>query len=234
MAVPLDLSPALWLKADAGISGSPIATWADQSGNSRDASQSDATKKPTLVSNELNGLPVVRFDGSNDVLAVSVPLTAQATICMVAKKRSAPGAYVGVLVLSAYHGFGTSSEIDAAGFGFYSTSSGDTWRALGGTSNQWNIITLTLNSTALNCWFNGSAGTSRTLLFSLASQSYTCYLGAWNAAGQSACDIDVAELLMWSSVLSDANRQSVEDYLTGRYFEAATNRRRRLICSVTG
>ena len=47
----------LWLKADAGVSGS---TWSDQSGNGNHAT---AQGSPTLESGALNGMPVMRYHG---------------------------------------------------------------------------------------------------------------------------------------------------------------------------
>ncbi|NOK58821.1 MAG: hypothetical protein GFH27_549301n151 [Chloroflexi bacterium AL-W] len=60
----------LWLKADAGVTldGAAVISWADQSGNGRDASQSTGAHQPTLVPNALNGLPALRFDGVEDFL----------------------------------------------------------------------------------------------------------------------------------------------------------------------
>jgi hypothetical protein len=73
-------SPAtnvLWLKADAGTStstnGSPLASWADQSGNGVVLSQSNAAQRPQFVSSFMNGFPAIEFDnngatGQNDYL----------------------------------------------------------------------------------------------------------------------------------------------------------------------
>lgn len=58
----------IWLRADRGVtkdSANRIATWADQSGNNRNATQSSTNVKPTLDANGLNGRPVVRFDGGD-------------------------------------------------------------------------------------------------------------------------------------------------------------------------
>lgn len=58
----------LWLKADGitGISdGTSITTWMDSSGNSNDASQSNASYRPILKTGIINGYPVVRFNGAN-------------------------------------------------------------------------------------------------------------------------------------------------------------------------
>jgi hypothetical protein len=48
--------------------GTSISQWDDASGNARHAVQSTADQRPKLELGELNGNPVVRFDGSNDNL----------------------------------------------------------------------------------------------------------------------------------------------------------------------
>ncbi len=56
----------LWLRADAGVTvnaGGDVTNWADQSGNGNNAAQADANA-PLLVTNEVNGKPVLRFEGS--------------------------------------------------------------------------------------------------------------------------------------------------------------------------
>ena len=60
----------LWLEADKGVtpSGGPISTWADQSGHGNNATQTTTGNKPALVPNVLNGLPVVRFNGTSSYL----------------------------------------------------------------------------------------------------------------------------------------------------------------------
>lgn len=70
----------LWLKADAGTfedtgasdpteDGDSLERWIDQSPNIRMTSGTGAT--PSWQDNELNSLPVVRFDGSNNRMFVS-------------------------------------------------------------------------------------------------------------------------------------------------------------------
>lgn len=78
---PIDLSPIVWFKADAGTfqdtglttpataDAAAVKGWQDQSGNSQNATE--ATNNPILKLNIQNSLPVVRFDGINDVLATA-------------------------------------------------------------------------------------------------------------------------------------------------------------------
>jgi len=57
-----------------------VTTWYDQSGNARNAINSTAANQPQIVSsgslfNNINGLPSIRFDGSNDSLQSSAYTT---------------------------------------------------------------------------------------------------------------------------------------------------------------
>ena len=73
---PSMITTALWLDAaDASTvteSGGAVSQWDDKSGNSRHASQPTTAARPTWTANALNGLPVVTFDGSNDILGFSL------------------------------------------------------------------------------------------------------------------------------------------------------------------
>lgn len=56
----------LWLKADAGtsstVNNTPISTWADQSGNGLDVTQTVTAQQPSLATNVMNGYPSILFD----------------------------------------------------------------------------------------------------------------------------------------------------------------------------
>lgn len=63
-----------WWKADTGltVSGSSISAWADQSSNSNDYSQANATNQPQQLLTTLNSLAVVDFSNSgNAILSMS-------------------------------------------------------------------------------------------------------------------------------------------------------------------
>lgn len=61
----------LWLKADAGITkdgSNKVSLWADQSGNNNHAVQSNWSKQPLYVDNQLNGYGALQFDGIDDFM----------------------------------------------------------------------------------------------------------------------------------------------------------------------
>ena len=71
-AVPQKQNLMLWLNSTTitGLAdGANIATWVDGSGNGRNVSA--AGVPPTYRVNQMNGFPVVRFDGSSDSLATA-------------------------------------------------------------------------------------------------------------------------------------------------------------------
>ena len=63
----------LWLAADHGIScdsSNRINEWFDQSGNTNNATQGNSGNQPLYTTNSLNGLPVVRFNGTNSYFSL--------------------------------------------------------------------------------------------------------------------------------------------------------------------
>lgn len=61
----------LWLDAGTGVvvdGDGRVASWQDRTGFSRVLAQDDAELQPVRVAGELSGMPVVRFDGSDDWL----------------------------------------------------------------------------------------------------------------------------------------------------------------------
>lgn len=59
---------AIWLKANTGVTTGATFTWADQSGNSRNGTQTTAANQPTLTATSINYNPAVTFDGTSDRL----------------------------------------------------------------------------------------------------------------------------------------------------------------------
>ena len=71
MATPFpgaSVEPVVWLDASEGVTTGDTFTWADQSDSdaAHDAVQADALRQPTLQTNVVNGMPVVRFDSTGD------------------------------------------------------------------------------------------------------------------------------------------------------------------------
>lgn len=65
-----DTSIGFWYKADAQsyVNNDPVGTLVDSSSAGNNATQSTSANKPTFKTNEINSLPAISFDGTNDSL----------------------------------------------------------------------------------------------------------------------------------------------------------------------
>jgi hypothetical protein len=212
-----------WYKADSisGSDGDAVSSWSDSSGNSNTASQGTPQRQPTLQTNELNSLSVVRFDGGNDILsdgdiaALDVG-TGDIWLAAVFKSTDDSGAQF-------FFEKGTTS------FGLMTTAAGVLQARLGGNTNvptqsagNWSrtefvIVTAARVSSTCNGFVNGSAMTTTgTTNTGSISNSSVFDIGAAAVGGQTMTG-DIAEILVGGATLTDTNRQLIEGYLAHRY-----------------
>jgi hypothetical protein len=107
----------MWLDADAItglVNNDPVATWADQSGNANDATQATAGARPVYKTNIVNGLPVVRFDATDDGMTTPLTVATPYTIIYVGNYNVANGqrraiqGQVNNRLLGPYNGYWTA------------------------------------------------------------------------------------------------------------------------------
>jgi hypothetical protein len=202
----------LWLKADAiaGLSdGDPVGTWADASGNGNDAVQATESFKPTYKINLVNGLPVVRFDGVDDLLTTPALNLGTRSYVVVAKKNGAAG--------GSYHGV-----LQQGGPIYYQLYAQTNWSMyLGGVHDfgvtfdeafQAVVMTCADGAGNLQLRKNGVAGTSGT--GSSTTENTPLSVGRF---GSNVLNGDLAEVLVYDSVLSSGDINDLESYLTSKY-----------------
>jgi hypothetical protein len=219
----------LWLEADgtlwqdsarttsAAADGDPVGAWDDGSGLANHATQATSTKRPTLKLAIQNGRPVVRFDGVDDFLAVAASLTLKPASVFVA--CSATSFVVRALLGQAASGTG------ALGFRFESGTN-LTVKVVGiGTIASAPVVTsagaafqvgLTYTAGGVYAVYydrvQKSTGTSNSPAVGAGAPSIASgYGNGENWPG------DIYEFLVYDSALSDPDRQSVEDYLKGKW-----------------
>jgi hypothetical protein len=224
--VPLD--SALWLKSEglATINGQPVDLWPDLSGNSRNFVQSTLTSaRPKFRTNQINGLPAVRFDTSLfssgmylDTASFADAFTAAeifAVVKMDADPPTSSGSGLfnfsspGLSQLIATDGtvketFGTSAQKNTA---INPAPSFTSWRCYNviSASGEFtiNIDGTQIYTTAVNTvQFNG--GSSRYSIGGLFATSNP-FIG------------DITEIIMFPRKLTTAERSSVVDYLSNRF-----------------
>jgi hypothetical protein len=75
--------------------GTALGTWSDRSRTAISATQANGISQPTYETNEINGQPVVSFDGSNDQLIHGQDNAASCVWVVVAKVRSTQSGFRG-------------------------------------------------------------------------------------------------------------------------------------------
>ncbi len=213
----------LWLRPDqAGLATGDVDTWADQSGNGRDASGvSFDASRPQKVAGALGGLAVIRFNGPTNSTWFNLPdymggLTNSTLCCGLSPLNDPPatGARGGLFAMASilddnYYPF-TDSNVYLA----YGTSTrpnfGDPAVSLAAARSL--IVTITAAG-ALSVYLdNAQLGTTQTgLTLGWASQPH---IGrSW---GSNFFDGDVMDWFQYDSVLSATDRDRAHRYLADR------------------
>jgi hypothetical protein len=168
-----------------------VTTWSDRSGNAYDPTQSSSTLKPLYKTGQINGNPVVTFDGSNDHMSFNTPLDFTAfigviktsttalfrTVLCVRKASTATAAAIYYQTRSPARLWGSfrlpSSESESD---FVATAS-----VLG--SGQASVVSSSRSNTAMNAGVDGVFGTEDTTTDTLTAVSTITYVGAGYYAG---------------------------------------------------
>lgn len=209
----------LWLKADAltGLSdGDGVASWPGSS-TGVTATQSNAASKPLYKTGIFNGNPVLRFDGSNDFMDLDgFTSTAVQTLFAVVKSANPTKNYQRLVMVqdTNYSSMvDVSGGVGTAGMGIYAGGASGVGAAFDTSAAL--VFSAVYNGASSKVLKNGvqlatgTVGTGVSSLFCLGSNYPDTT--ADNFQG------DLAELIIYNSALSDANRQSVEAYLKTKY-----------------
>lgn len=215
----------VWLKADSlSLSdGDPVSTWSDSSGNGNDATSS-STARPTYKTNILNGLPILRFDGSNDYIQGSSVISSTTLTAFVVGSHNVGSA--GFPRLVSFGKPGTNDyDSPSRAIAFYSINNGTVYayrdsltRSYGSFGNgTYHQATCVYDGTNNTVYVDGpsaagaiaSSGTFDITIYSIGANTVP--------ASSDFLDGDIAEVIIYSDALSTGNRQSVEDYLGTKY-----------------
>jgi hypothetical protein len=220
---PLDLpNLAAWYDASkiTGLSdGAAVETWEDSSGNGNDVTQGTADERPTYQTSILNGLPVVRFDGIDDILSVFATLAGAQpyTVYAVVAHRSGSvtsnegfcGGYAALPYLFVRQ-LATDAFAIFAGTIANGPNSDTDFHVFGGLfDGASSILDLDGSETVVN------AGTSAFgAEFSIGG--YTAVTGPPGDPFEHS-DSDVAELVVCSGGLTADERTTLRNYFTNKY-----------------
>ena len=214
----------MWFRADTLTAhhsdGDTVASW-DNQATSQDVTQATESRKPTLQTNELNGQPVVRFDGTNDFLSDGVVSdlnvgTGDVWFASVAKMTNTGGVsflwekgstQLGMLAIKSgalAFRLGSSTNVPLM-------SSGN-W-----TRTDFFMTSASRVSSTCNGFYNGSAAdTTGTTNTASINNSDVFDVGA-SAIGGNPLNGDIGEILVGGGTLLESERVKIESYLDDKY-----------------
>ena len=235
----------LWLKSDTGVilNGSSVSTWQDQSGNGNDAIQPNVNRQPLFVDNELNGKPILRFDGSNDKLGFtgSTPMT-QISFFIVIKQyqgvrnpdEEIPVTFGGTDMTSGKQYFfvtrnpSVSDPDNRIDVGFDPTHSAEASANNIAAYDEWKNYSIVTDQTIWNTtirWNGNDAAIAHIGSDAPLSAPLGNSLGTGGGIGGAdnvpegtiAAKCDIAELIVYNRAVSDSERSVIATYLSTKY-----------------
>lgn len=229
-------SNGLWLRADAisAADSSAVSSWADLSGNGNNALQNSAAIQPLFFNtSSLNNMPVVRFDGTNDEMAVPdndiLDGTPGITFYAVLRPTNLNGAARGIVGKRVT--FTVSVEYAYSWF-FYTGNR--LFCDVHMQDNRFNAPTVFTNATnyMLSFNFNGALpAAQRSKMYSSGTQimqatetsaalpnsNQSLALAALNVGYGTYLGGDFAEIIQFNYSLDTLDRILVENYLSSKY-----------------
>ncbi len=212
--------------------GQPVGYWGDLSGNNKPALQATLGSRPTYTNSlgAFNNLPVLQFDGSDDELTSALDINPGSipnlTVMMVFRQVTykVSGALWG-------HDTGGYDRFQLLNYGSignnYISTSGNMTSANGMNTNTVLLYTAVLRNGVANSsyvYINGQSDTTNGLpAFTSTDYGGQASFTLANIAqgGGLRGNIQIGEVLVFDTVLSDTARRNVEDYFHNKWFGGA-------------
>lgn len=227
---------SLWLRADDGVTydgSNNVNNWSDQSGNGNDATGDiGGGTAPTYQTNTINGLPVIRFDGSGQLMTLTSSVGgSEYTFFIVCKNNdNADGSmflwstddnyakYVGVVTATSYNINGRNKFIlsqDDEGSG----NSGVLAFSDGEANNDFIIgAAIKYQGNPLGegkAYLNGAGGNNGVNANMFNGEQFFNLIGGYGFGYE--LDGDVAEIICYNRALSEKEYRKVQTYLSKKY-----------------
>ena len=229
---------SLWLKADAGVtlSGSDVTAWADQSGNTNNASPVDAP--PVFNASDLNGKPTISLTSMSDyierVFSISInPLGVAGStafsvqyvedVCDTGDDNGPIFGNFGATIddgepySQTHYPYGPDCTVYDS---FATTSRKNSITPPATIANTWSLYSVYSTNGDWKSFVNGylmHSDSGNTYNNSIGGNDTTLYIGKQTAGGTYALKGKVAEVIVYNRVLTTTERQQVETYLNSKY-----------------
>jgi hypothetical protein len=202
----------------------PVGYWGDKSGNGKHVIQATANARPLLKLAQQNGRNWVLFDGANDLLSVASLTLSTSTAFCVFKSSGGYIAWEHGPNVATTNGASFITDPVEPTISMFRTSLQNKRVAGGLNDNTVRIVAAEFTGpmAGLKFYINGvnQAMTDITTADLTASSVSTSFnVGARISGGVGTLGFigPIAELLVYSPVLSDANRAAVETYLNAKW-----------------
>lgn len=224
---------SLWLKADTGVTatGTSVSGWADQSGNSNDASVALGASSPVILTSDVNNYDAIQFDGADDYLAVAdnATLDTNSTGVSIFIVASTTAGVTTAQFLTSKASTGTAPSYSIGAANNYSAGTGVTNGFIysNGSStysdaeklavSNYQIIGVVGGTMAgLNdyFWVDGSNSGSANRVAADNNEDLT--IGGLNTSSYH-FNGKIAEIIVYKDMISDSDRQKIEGYLAQKY-----------------
>jgi hypothetical protein len=215
--------------------GTAVRLWSDQSGNGYDATQGTSAARPTYIASGLNGLPVVRFDGTDDRLALGASAlgilrnVAGATVFIAVKYSSTTGNFPSFYAST--NGAITSVRLSIR------TSTTPTYQISGRRLDANSVETISSNqatstssviihtaradyqNTLMQQYINGTLDGQKTDFQTAGNTSDTDSIGILigNNGASVFLNGDIAEIILYNRALNDSELAQVHRYLARKW-----------------
>lgn len=204
---PADLSGMqLWVSADAGITlnGNFVSQWDDQSGNANHCTSEFDVIRPTLLTDAINGLPALSFDGSEDFMVFPLIDDVRTVFWVLRENVGATGSPPRPLLGWS----GGLTYLRGAGEEFWDASFSDP--AVHNGTTRLNFENINGTQTDVPNEF------CLTSLVTTGPVNATHFTMELNIFGRTWWG-EIAEVLIYNVPLSEAEVEQVEDYLADKY-----------------
>lgn len=232
----------VWLAADSGVTynaSNEVSQWNDLSGNANHALQGTAANKPLFTYKGIGGKPTIRFDGTNDVLALTntLNLSTGGSVFIVARNavqknwngmiRIAPVEATTPGEFYLYWQMGSNNSVSGnlvhlARINGAGQSSGRRANDVGPAVGLPFILTdILTNNASISMYLNGSilGGLTNEDSGGITDLMPAGANNAWIGVGYpgSYLNGDISEVIVFNRAVTANERQLIHDYLSAKY-----------------
>lgn len=219
---PGDLSPAFWFDADDSATitlASGVSVWANKGSVAFNATQTNSASRPSVITGGLNGRGIIRClaspntylhipDGSG--LNMSTVFDASGSTVFILKKYISGVVEFKIEQASSNRlGFEGGNRIDMPNDSASKITSTS-------TTGSWVCMLVRREATQLRLYYNGTLKGTQSNSNSFTVGGAKLGIGS-SAGGFHACEVDVAEILVYPRALSTLEINQVLKYLEGKW-----------------